>query len=222
MTQAQVAGLYVIADTALLAPGTLANAVAGALRGGAAIVQYRDKRRDEDGARQRAELIALRALCRRSGAPLIINDDPELALEIGADGVHLGRDDGRITAARARLGDGMLIGASCYNDLSLAFAAREAGADYVAFGSFFASRTKPEAVAAPVELLRRARQALDLPLVAIGGITPENGAQLIAAGADALAVISGVFGQPDPEAAARRYARLWTQQTSSGQTGEAR
>lgn len=213
MTQRPLRGLYAIADTALLAPGTLVDAVAGALRGGAAIVQYRDKP-GTDAAERRAELIALRALCRCAGVPLIINDNPELALEVGADGVHLGRDDAVIAETRARLGRGMLIGASCYNDLPRALAAREAGADYVAFGRFFASPTKPDAVAAPVELLRHARHALDLPLVAIGGITPENGARLIGAGADALAVISGVFGQPDPEAAARRYTRLWAQHTS--------
>ncbi len=200
-------GLYVIADSALLPPGTLIGAVEQALRGGASAVQYRDKQ--ARGATRVTELIELRALCRRADAPLILNDNPALALEIDADGVHLGKDDAAIADARAQLGPTLLIGASCYNDLSQALAAREAGADYVAFGSFFASPTKPDAVAAPIGLLRRARQALDLPLVAIGGITPENGPELLAAGADALAIISGVFGQPDVTAAARRYTRLW-------------
>ncbi len=213
-----VRGLYVIADTSLLGPGALVGAVERALRGGAALVQLRDKQ--GAGARRREELIELRTLCRQRGIPLIVNDDPLLAREIDADGVHLGRDDAAIAAARALLGPGRLIGASCYNALSLALAAREAGADYVAFGSFFASPTKPDAVTAPPELLRRARAALDLPLVAIGGITPDNGAALLAAGADALAVITGVFGDADPEAAARRYVRLWD--SSDHQTKEAR
>lgn len=220
MTTREFSGLYVIADTAVLPPGILVDAVERALRGGAALVQYRDKR--GDGAARRRELIELRALCRSRGAPLIVNDDPALAHEIGADGVHLGRDDAAITEARTHLGAEMLIGASCYNHLPLALAAREAGADYVAFGSFFASPTKPDAVAASPELLQQARRALDLPLVAIGGITPENGAMLLDAGADALAVITGVFGQPDPEAAARRYARLWTRHTSDSKNRGAR
>jgi thiamine-phosphate pyrophosphorylase len=222
-----IRGLYVIADRALLPPGMLVGPVEQALGGGATAVQYRDKH--GRGAAHVAELIELRALCRNAGALLIINDDPALALELGADGVHLGRDDAAIADARAQLGAAMLIGASCYNDLSLALAARDAGATYVAFGSFFASPTKPDAVAAPIELLRRARKALALPVVAIGGITPDNGAELLAAGADALAVISGIFAQSDPAAAARRYARLWDSrgQTPAGsdpiiKTGEAR
>ncbi len=202
-----VRGLYVIADAALLAPGALVGAVEQAIRGGAALVQFRDKQRQ--GTQRHAELVELRALCRQRGIPLIINDDPSLAQSLDADGVHLGRDDGAIAAARALLGPGRLIGASCYNELPLALAAQAAGADYVAFGSFFASITKPGAVVATPGLLQRARAALDLPLVAIGGITPDNGAALLAAGADALAVITGVFAAADPEAAARRYARLW-------------
>lgn len=209
-----VRGLYVIADTAVLGPGKLVAAVGQALRGGAALVQYRDKQ----GRRPQRldELTELRALCRRNGIPLIVNDDPMLALEIDADGVHLGRDDAAISAARALIGPGRLIGASCYNDFTLALTARDAGADYVAFGSFFTSVTKPEAVTAPPGLLRRARAALDLPLVAIGGITPDNGAGLLAAGADALAVITGIFGDADPEAAARRYAQLWHSPLAGG------
>lgn len=202
-----VRGLYVIADATLLAPGALVGAVEQAIRGCAALVQYRDKR--GAGARRHEELVELRALCRQRGVPLIINDDPSLAQSLDADGVHLGRDDAAIAAARALLGPGRLIGASCYNELPLALAAQAAGADYVAFGSFFASVTKPDAVVATPGLLRRARAALDLPLVAIGGITADNGAALLDAGADALAVISGVFAAADPEAAARRYARLW-------------
>lgn len=207
MNRTVVSGLYVIADTGLLPAGALAPAVAAAIAGGARLVQYRNKA-VIDGARQ-AELIALRQLCRAAAVPLIINDDIALAREVGADGVHLGRDDAAIARARSLLGQGLLIGASCYNELRLALGAQQAGADYVAFGSFFASPTKPDAVTAHPSLLRQARAQLPLPIVAIGGITPDNGAALIDAGADALAVISGVFGQADPTAAARRYAGLW-------------
>jgi thiamine-phosphate pyrophosphorylase len=138
----------------------------------------------------------------------IINDDVALAAAIGADGVHLGRDDGDIAAARQQLRHG-IVGLSCYNEWPLAKAAAAAGADYVAFGAFFPSTTKPNAARAAPDLLKRSRQELDIPVVAIGGITPENGRDLIAAGADMLAVVQGVFGQPDIQAAARRYAALF-------------
>ena len=140
---------------------------------------------------------------------MLVNDDVALARELDADGVHLGRDDESIAQARAALGPRKIIGASCYNDLRRAQEAQAQGADYIAFGSFHASPTKPEAVSASPTLLTRARRQTDLPLVAIGGITPDNGALLISAGADALAVISGIFAQADAESAARRYARLF-------------
>jgi thiamine-phosphate pyrophosphorylase len=138
--------------------------------------------------------------------PLIVNDDIELARIVGADGVHLGRDDASIDAARAVLGAGALIGVSCYDDLSRALTAERAGASYVAFGSFFASEVKPGAVRAPIDLLRRARMALALPIVAIGGITADNAAQLVASGADAVAVISALFHAADSRAAAHAFA----------------
>jgi thiamine-phosphate pyrophosphorylase len=200
-------GLYAITDTTLTPGGALIPAVAAALRGGARIIQYRDK--SHDAARRREEAAVLNALCTEHGALLIINDDVQLAADIGAAGVHLGRDDAALPAARKRLGNDAIIGVSCYNQLTRAQAAAEQGADYVAFGRFFPSRTKPDALAATPELLRAARHALALPLVAIGGITPDNGGLLIDAGADMLAVIHGVFGQPDIEAAARRFAALF-------------
>ena len=166
-------------------------------------MSYQTKNSHEQFAR------ALNALCREHGVAFLINDDVRLAGTIGAAGVHLGRDDPDIGAARAVLGASALIGVSCYNELARAQAAQDAGADYVAFGRFFPSRTKPQAVPAAPELLRAARTALKIPIVAIGGITPENGASLIAAGADALAVIEGVFNQSDIRAAAERYARLF-------------
>lgn len=200
-------GLYVITDAELTPGAALEPAVAAALRGGARIVQYRDK--GVDLPRRQQEASALNALCRTYGAFLIINDDVELAAAVSAAGVHLGRDDPELRAARLRLGERAIIGVSCYNQLTRAHTAAEQGADYVAFGRFFPSQTKPDAVPATPELLRAARREIELPLVAIGGITPDNGGLLIDAGADMLAVIHGVFGQPDIESAARRFADLF-------------
>ena len=200
-------GLYAITASLQAAPGDLAQQVRDALSGGARLIQYRDK--SHDIVRRRAEAETLRALCEAAGAPLIINDDVELAAAVSAHGVHLGRDDADVAAARRALGEGALIGVSCYNEFARAEAAGSAGADYVAFGSFFPSPTKPQAVKADASLLVRAARELAVPVVAIGGITPENGRQLIAAGADMLAVVHGVFCQPDVAAAARSYARLF-------------
>lgn len=202
-------GLYAVADTACLDETRLIGAVERALAGGARVVQYRDKTHDAPARLRQAG--ALCRLCRTQGTLFLVNDDIELAAESGADGVHLGRDDKSLAEARARLGPGKLIGVSCYNELERATVAEAAGAAYVAFGSFFPSRTKPQAVRASPELLRRARGALHIPVVAIGGITPENGAALVAAGADLLAAIDGVFAQPDIRAAAQRYAELFRQ-----------
>lgn len=206
MRRPQVRGLYVIADTALLPAARLPHAVERAVRGGAALVQYRNKTANAQDVALPTELLAV---CRARGVPLIVNDDVRLAMRVGADGVHLGRDDESVATARRELGPAALIGASCYNDFSRALRCRSEGADYVAFGSFFPSPTKPSAVSASPDLLRRARDELYIPAVAIGGITPRSGARLIRDGAAALAVISGVFAQPDPEAAARAYARLF-------------
>ena len=197
-------GLYAISDGPR--PDLLA-VVKAALHGGAAMLQYRDK--TTDSARRAFEARALRELCARFEVPLIVNDDVELALAVGADGVHLGEDDGDIAVARARLGAGAIIGASCYDTLARARQLAAAGADYLAFGAFFPSPTKPNARRATLDLLRKAKP-LGVPLVAIGGITPDNAPPLVEAGADFLAVISGVFAQADPEAAARRYAALYT------------
>ena len=200
-------GLYAIADTGLLPAEELVASVAYAIQGGAVMIQYRDKGDDE--MRRQYEAADLSNLCRPLGVPLIINDDVELASNIMAKGVHLGKDDADIAAARAKLGASAIIGVSCYNDLQRAIEAENAGADYVAFGSFFPSPTKPNAVQADVELLRQAKQQLTIPVVAIGGINADNGAQLVEAGADMLAVIHGVFGQPDIAAAADKIAGLF-------------
>ena len=198
-------GLYAITD----GPRPDLNAaVEAALNGGAAILQYRDK--SGDNKRRHMEAADLLAVCRRFGVPLIINDDVQLAATIGADGVHLGEHDGGVGAARARLGDRAIIGVSCYDSLDRARQLAAAGADYLAFGAFFPSPTKPLARRARPDLLRDAK-SLGLPLVAIGGITPDNARPLIEAGADFVAAISGVFASADPCAAARRYANLFIQ-----------
>ena len=201
-------GLYVITEDRPQGPQAISAAVAAALDGGARVVQYRDK--SDEHARRMAEARALSELCRSRNALFLINDDVTLAAKVGADGVHLGRDDDDIAHARSQLPGGSLIGRSCYNRFELARVAANEGADYVAFGSFFASPTKPHAVQADPELLTRARDELALPAVAIGGISPENGAALIRAGADMLAVISAVFAAHDIAAAARAFAPCFT------------
>lgn len=196
-------GLYAITDGPR---ADLLDACAAALDGGARVLQYRDKSRDT--ARRLHEAGALQALCAAHGVPLIVNDDVTLAAAVGAAGVHLGADDAAIFDARARLGDGALIGASCYDSLERARLAAAAGADYLAFGAFHPSPTKPQARRATPELLRDAR-ALGKPLTAIGGITADNAPALIDAGADCVAVISALFGAADVRAAARRFASLF-------------
>jgi len=200
-------GLYAITpDTA--DSDALLRRVRALLQGRPAALQYRNKLAGV--AQRRFEAGALADLCRRHGVPLIVNDDVELALEVDAAGAHLGRDDGALTAARARLGP-RLLGASCYDSLERARSAVAQGVDYVAFGSVFASPTKPAAVRAPLSLFAAAR-ALGVPRVAIGGITLDNAPALIAAGADCIAVISAVFDAPDAAAAARAFAQLFERQ----------
>jgi len=185
----------------------LLTLVEAALAGGVAAVQYRDK--SGDVARCHEQASELVALCRRFGTPLIVNDDLRLADLTDADGVHLGRDDGSVREARIILGRDKFIGASCYQSLDLALAAQAAGADYVAFGSFFASPTKPAAARARLDLLREAAPVIHVPLVAIGGITLANAPQLLDAGADCLAVLSAVFDAPDIRAAAHDLNQLF-------------
>lgn len=197
------AGLYAITDGPR---DDLLAVVRAALEGGAALLQYRDKTHADD--RRLRETRALAALCREFKVPLIINDDVDLAAASGAAGVHLGEDDARVAVARARLGADAIIGVSCYDSLTRAREAAQAGADYLAFGAFFPTTTKLVTRYATPALLRDARP-LGLPLVAIGGITPENAGPLVAAGADYLAVVSAVFSACDVHAAARRFAALF-------------
>jgi thiamine-phosphate pyrophosphorylase len=177
-----------------------------ALLGGTQVLQYRNKA--ADAALRRKQASSLRELTHEFSVPLIINDDVMLAQQVDADGVHLGGEDGSVIAARAQLCGGKLIGVSCYNRIALAQEAVRLGADYVAFGSFFSSTVKPDAVVASTELLRQARREIKVPLVAIGGITVQNGALLLEAGADALAVISAIFDAADIQDAARRFSIL--------------
>ena len=186
---------------------SLLTRVEAALVGGVAAVQYRDK--SADVARRHEQASELVALCRRYKVPLIVNDDLRLADLTDADGVHLGRDDGSLREARIILGKGKFIGASCYQSLDLAHAAQAAGADYVAFGSFFASPTKPAAGRADTALLRAATQAIRIPIVAIGGITLANAPLLLDSGADCLAVLSALFDAPDVGAAAHALNQLF-------------
>ena len=199
-------GLYAITAQRYPDLDRLGREVRSALEGGAAMVQFRDKSGDFDW---RLEATGhLMSICAEFGVPLIINDDVELAASVGAAGVHLGRNDESPGRARAMLGADFVLGLSCYNSLDRAREAAEGGADYLAFGSVHASASKPDAVHCPLETLTQAR-TFGLPLVAIGGITPDNGRAIVQAGADSLAVISAVFDAPDIREAARSFARIW-------------
>ncbi|WP_034348343.1 thiamine phosphate synthase [Noviherbaspirillum massiliense] len=199
-------GLYIVTpdwdDTTRLLEVTEA-----ALRGGAALVQYRHKTASpqlrEEQARQ------LQALCRRHGRPFIINDFVDLCLALNADGIHVGGTDVPVADVRAAVGPGKIVGASCYGSLELARDAHSAGASYVAFGGFYPSRVKKYEVATQPEIVTRARAEIPLPNVVIGGMTHENAAPLVALGADMVAVISSVYMVDEPEAAARRFAQMF-------------
>ena len=197
-------GLYAITPD-VSSTDALLRLAAQALDGGVTLLQYRNKLADAQLRREQAS--ALLKMARAKRARLIVNDDVALAEAIDADGAHVGRDDGEVAAARRRL-PGKLLGVSCYASLDAARHAIEDGADHVAFGSVFASGTKPAATRAPLDLFVRAR-ALGVPLVAIGGITLENAPAVISAGADCLAVISDLFGAPDIAGRAARYQSLF-------------
>lgn len=201
-----ISGLYAVTPDTDDTSGLLAR-VEAALAGGARLLQYRNK--TASAVLRLTQGRVLLALCRKYRVPLIINDHLDLTLALDADGLHLGSADGSLPAARARLGDRKILGASCYNRMQSALDAERAGVDYVAFGSFFPSAVKPGAVQAPLALLQESKQRLSVPVVAIGGITLDNAPQLIAAGADGVAVISALFGAPDVRAAARGFSALY-------------
>ena len=194
-------GLYAITESD---SNTLLKNVRLALQGGVSILQYRNK--NADTAQQVMEATALVSLCQEYNVCFIINDDIQLAKQVRANGVHLGRDDGSIGEARDVLGDDAIIGVTCYQDIERAVNAEKSGADYVAFGSFFASPTKPNAPRADIELLQQARSQLSLPICCIGGITLQNADSLIENGADMIAVISSLFVTEDIEQTARQFS----------------
>ncbi len=201
-------GLYIVTpdwdDTRKLLDVTEA-----ALKGGAALVQYRHKTADAALRQEQAE--ALLALCRRYGKPLIINDHVELAVALDADGIHVGGTDRAVAEVRAAVGSDRIVGASCYGSIELAHDAAKAGASYIAFGGFYPSRVKKYEVTTSPEIIVQAGRDIDLPNVVIGGMTVENSSPLVARGADMVAVISSVYMAPDPEAAARQFAALFMQ-----------
>lgn len=200
-------GLYVITDQKLIPRERFAETVEAAVRGGAGILQLREK----DTPRNEIVRIGkeLLGIARHYDIPLIINDSPELAAEIGADGVHLGEEDARIAHARSVLGEGAIIGVSCYGKIERAINAVAGGADYVAFGTPYNTPTKPGRTPTPFEVLREAAARIkDIPVFAIGGITAENAADVLETGVDGIAVITGVFGAADPEKAARELAGI--------------
>jgi thiamine-phosphate pyrophosphorylase len=201
-------GLYAITPDGVDAKA-LVRMVSAALRGGARIIQYRQKKvNPRDQAVQAREL---NELCLVSGASLIINDNVELAQQINAAGVHLGRDDMSVTEARRQLGTNKIIGVSCYNQMALAKAAIASGADYIAFGAFFPSQIKPDAVRAELALIAEAKKKFNIPIVAIGGISLQNAPQLIAAGVDSVAVISDLFNAPNITAQASAFQQLFSE-----------
>lgn len=198
----QLHGLYVITDPQLCKEN-LVEKVEQAIIGGARIIQYRNKQATP--GLQREEAISLNELCRQYQCLFIVNDNVELAKNIDADGVHIGQSDVSLQAARQLLGEEKIIGVSCNNQLQWAINAQQAGADYVAFGRFYPSQTKPQAPQAEPALLQQAKAELTIPVVAIGGITPENADALLEAGADMLAVIHAIFAEDDVAAAARKF-----------------
>jgi thiamine-phosphate pyrophosphorylase len=206
--QAKLRGLYVITDPTLIPRDRFVETVEAAVRGGATMVQLREKETPQDEViRLGRELLAV---TRRYGALLLINDHPAVAKAVGADGAHVGREDPPVSEARALLGPEAIIGASCYGDVIRAVAAEQEGADYVAFGTPFPSPTKAKRTDISLGIFQQAKQRVNVPVFAIGGITIDNVRQVIDAGADGIAVVSGVFAAADVEAAARALARLFT------------
>lgn len=206
-------GIYAITDEALLPGELLAARVTAALATGISVLQYRNK--GASWAERLAEGLLLKTLCDEHKTPLLINDDIDLCLATGAAGVHLGQGDASLRAARSRLGQHAVIGITCHSDLRLAQMAEQQGASYVAFGRFFPSRTKPHALPASIDVLRHARRSLAIPIVAIGGINAENGAALLDAGADMLAVIHHLFAFPDVSARVRQLNTLFTSSSAT-------
>ncbi len=203
MSKLPANGLYIITDCVTLSGEILLHKTRVILANGASMLQYRNKQHDPELAK------SIQDLCKQFNVPFIINDNVELAGMLKADGVHLGKDDPDCKSARAILGSSAIIGVSCYNQLTLAQAAEADGADYVAFGAFFPTNSKTDTVTADISLLTQAQQQLPVPIVAIGGICPDNGELLISAGANFLAVISNIYHAEDTAAATRKMVKLF-------------
>jgi thiamine-phosphate pyrophosphorylase len=215
-TQSLVLGERVLSGLYAITDGSVGQAlwykVEQALQGGTALVQYRDKSSDTEQRLIDAQV--LRDLCRQYSALFLVNDDVVLAKQVQADGVHIGREDADLSEARAYLGTNFVIGTSCYNQLALALPSQAQGADYVAFGSFFSSLTKPLAQRADITLLQQAKPQLKIPICAIGGITLATAPNLISAGADMLAVISDLFNSAAISQQAQAYAQLFASESA--------
>jgi len=204
----QFSGLYAITDSQLMPDlDTLLSHVEFSLQGGASIIQYRDKSTDQLFRVEQAQ--ALKQLCDRYQVPLVINDDIALAAECSAAGVHLGQSDGSAVEARKQLGSHAIIGVTCHDSLTLALQAQSEGADYLAFGAFFPSKTKPNAKPAAINLIRQAKKKVSLPIVAIGGITVDNAQLIISAGADMVAVIHAIYAEKDIKKSAQQFHQLF-------------
>lgn len=199
-------GIYLITEHERIGFGRLISLAESIIPAGIAALQYRNK--IADATQRRDEAGQLRALCKQYAVPFFVNDDPALALETGADGVHLGREDGDCNSARIQVGPDLQIGISCYNELTRTEMAVQQGADYIAFGAMFPTRTKNNTTTASVDLIREAKRRYTVPVVAIGGITPENCVPVIEAGADLLAVISSVWLAPDPQNVIHKFNQL--------------
>ncbi len=208
MIKMPLKGLYAVTQTDNKSSQQIYDEIHAVLDGGAVIVQYRNKQ--PITKKQEIERVnKLLTLCHRYNAPLIINDNIDLAKETGADGVHLGIQDDSLEVAKHVLGEHSIIGLSCYNSLENALIAQQNRATYVAFGRFFPSSSKPLAHPAEIEMLKIAKKQLTIPIVAIGGILPCNGAELLNAGADLLAVIGALFNENNPKNTAREFCALW-------------
>ncbi|QMU55974.1 MAG: thiamine phosphate synthase [Candidatus Mycalebacterium zealandia] len=195
-------GLYAITDSKLIAENGFAETVEAAIKGGATIIQLREKNSEKAEIIRKGKMLA--EITQKYKIPLIINDSPEITKKTGADGVHLGGEDGNVKNARKLLGENAIIGVSCYGEIERGIASEKAGANYVAFGTPYFTPTKPDRVPTPFEVLKEAKAKLKIPVFAIGGITPENVADVLKTGVDGIAVITAIFGEEDTEKAARR------------------
>ncbi len=203
----KISGVYAITDENLISESAFIPTIKNAISGGIQTLQYRAKRLNLKTQIKQCQL--LKALCQQYNVTFIINDNINIALDVDANGVHLGKTDSSISAARKILGDTKIIGVSSYNNIEMALAAQKQGANYIAFGRFFPSTTKPHAPVANISTLSQAKDTLKIPIVAIGGINHTNGQLLIENGADSIAVINSIFGQTDTYLAAKRLSHLF-------------